>query len=267
MAYENVSATVLSLIDGVIVFLVIWIIIEVVKMFGSFTGRASSSGVVSKVLDRVLSPKGSSGEEAEGIPAAKEKLKKRQGKVGTEEAAEEAFTLDAVKKVKEAYENLGKIGQELRELGSEALTDQKIEKVKYDVGTLIGGVLSDAQKWENGVVNMAKKLRREFKRDDARVLKEREEKALAVAQEIKKELQDAKEGKNASAEAMADLLDKLKKNKTQDGNYNKLFLNTCASSLNVLANKLKRIYEHLEVLFKLEKEIESESVKEEAQAA
>lgn len=268
MAYESVSATVLGGIDWVIGLLVIWIIYEIFKMFGSFTG-ASSGGKISGILDGVFSSKKKEAGEPGEIPAAKEKLKKRQGKVGKEEAAEEAFTLDAVKKVKEAYENIVKIRGELEQLGKErSLNDKKIDLIKYDVESLIGGVLNDAQKWEKGIVKVARKLKREFNRDDARGLKAKEEKALEVAQAIMSELRDAKEGDQKSVKVVIQLLDHLKKMKNPDGSYDYAGIGgPCLNSLAFLAGKLKTTYSHLSILFKLEEEIKKETVKEEAEAA
>jgi len=186
-----------------------------------------------------------SGGKKGGKKAAK-KAGKKVKKIEKEEAAEESFTFEELKIVKEVFKNLKTLKKLIPEFKPE-----EYKKWAAQVEPLFDDIRDDLEEFRdyNGKIQrLARKIRRDFRKLGSGDLEEKETEILAIAQIIQIRLQDDI-GQVSAARG----------NAAHIGHSNhppEEYIKIITSDLNIIESSVKELYERVGMLFKLEKEVE-----------
>ena len=155
--------------------------------------------------------------------------------------AEESFTIHSLEEIKEAYEGIERVVADMKTLGKENLSDDKINYALFEVKKLLEKPLRRAR---GEVVKIARTARKNKV--------PQQQKIVGIAFAIRNEAREAINGSKNSVDVVEDRLKELKgvrKKGTEE--YRGDYLNSAAASLVGLRDRIKQIHDQLSVLLNL----------------
>jgi len=212
----------------------------------------------SSTTDPNTTPPGRGGYPSSGKPD-------KEPSSGTEnlEAAEESLTIKELGFIKEAHKGLDKLSvnfdklkEDFRKSSEDDKLNKSIDKLNADVQLLVEKPLREVEKLSKKTQRLARKLKRRINKELNRSdFTEKESKIFAISQNIKSEVHSLLKDK---VKGLKKHLKDLKSKPKQDKSYNLNFFNYANKTLSSISGGLKKVYNEISMLVKLEQDLKKE---------